>query len=182
MIQKQETTFDVVFEGRYVDGRDKAAAQAAFAQKFGDSVAGQIFSQKRAILKREVTGDAARRMQHVLAEVGMVVSLAPANDAIPPLRKSGRAASMVERAADRSRARKSLETASKSDALKEHDAVSSPKKQTSKLQTPSESKPAAWARKPGSSRWRWVKWIAVSSMLLLPVAYVAFTRPDWLPL
>jgi hypothetical protein len=180
VIQKQETTFDVVFEGHYVNGRDKAAAQAAFAQRFGDSAAGQIFSQKRAILKREVTRDAARRMQSVLADVGMVVSLAPADGAPPAPRKSGRAASMVERAAERARKARAVPTKANAPDRREHvGTISNDSARTAPQRAAS---PAPEPRTPVRKKRRWLRWIAVCSILLLPIAYVVITKPVWLPL
>ncbi|MEO1574255.1 MAG: hypothetical protein AAFU65_04765 [Pseudomonadota bacterium] len=113
--QSHEPLFGIVFEGRFLPGRDPADAQARFADRFGDAVARRIFSQSRAVLKRDVSRSEAEHMQGVLADMGVVVALAPVAEpelAQPDAELTGfapaprrAAASMIERAGERSRAR-----------------------------------------------------------------------------
>lgn len=116
--QTHEPLFGIVFEGDYLPGRDPADARARFADRFGDAVASRIFSQPRAVLKRGVSRTEAEHMQGILADMGVVVALAPVATAEPsepamaasipeePARAPRRTtASMIERAGERSRAR-----------------------------------------------------------------------------
>lgn len=117
-MKEDDRRFDVVFDGRYVAGHDPAVVQAAFATSFGETTATRVFASDRAILKRKIAPTAAQKMQRHLAELGVVVSLAPSLDAVPhraqavaakpPPPKKKTSASIVERAAERSRARRHL--------------------------------------------------------------------------
>ncbi|MFK7888119.1 MAG: hypothetical protein AB8G16_14765 [Gammaproteobacteria bacterium] len=172
MIQKQETAFNVVFEGRYVAGRDPVVAQAAFAKQFGDSVAGRVFNQERTILKRDVTQEAAQQMQGLLTDVGIVVSLLPATDAKTRRRRKSGGLSIVERAAERSRARTKSGAASVAD--KSVRAKPVPPSVTPLVPTSavSSEKPPATRKR---SKWRLPVGVAVVMALLAPLSYVALT-------
>lgn len=112
--QVSEPLFDVVFEGHYVKGRDPVTVRDAFATRFGDSVAQRVLAQDSVILKRRVTKSDAQRFKGVLADVGMVVTFAPTTDsAVNPQAHAesrsddgGAGRTIVERAAERARARR----------------------------------------------------------------------------
>ncbi len=178
MTQTESTAFNVVFEGRFVDGRDPMVAQTAFAKQYGDTVAGQVFGQKRAVLKRNVTQDAALKMQGLLAEVGVMVALTPAVDPVAtPKRRARGAGSIVERAAQRAQSRKQVSTTNKITTRDTPDPVDRSRPSSPASDVVADTSPVAPDEAPKS---RTLKWFLIASAVLAPLLYLVINNVSFL--
>jgi len=179
-VKHQDTGFNVVFEGRYVAGRDPVVAQAAFAKQFGDSIAVQVFNQERTVLKRDVTHEAGQQMQGVLSDVGMLVSLLPATESKPRRRRKSGNLSIVERAGERSRARTSAMT--QAPATDTEDKPVRAEKSSPAVASPVSAQkpfPVQKVKAGKRSTLRVLVGFAAVLVLLLPLAYLALNFIDW---
>lgn len=73
----EQTTFDVLFDGRLVAGQNATDVEQAFAKRFGDAAARSVFTGSSVKLKKALTRDKALNVQRKLEQLGMVVLLVP---------------------------------------------------------------------------------------------------------
>lgn len=73
---QRQASFKVVFEGRFVPGRDRASVQKAFRTRFGETNTKAVFVGRRVTLKAGLTQKQARRFQQELEKLGMVTVVA----------------------------------------------------------------------------------------------------------
>ena len=78
-----ETTYNIVFDGRLVVGRHPADVEKQFAARFGESVAVTVFSSASTVLKREVSRADAMKIQKSLERMGLVINMVPVSLSAP---------------------------------------------------------------------------------------------------
>ncbi len=67
--------WEVVFEGKLVNGFVYEDVRKAFSERYGEKVACSVFSKSRVVLKRKLSREHAERVQGTLAAIGMTVTL-----------------------------------------------------------------------------------------------------------
>ncbi len=70
-VSKESPVYQVVFEGRYLDGYAPEDVREAFGIRFGTEAANAVFSRPRVVLKQKIDLTQAEKMQAALAGFGM---------------------------------------------------------------------------------------------------------------